>query len=296
MKSRWVFPVLLAAAAVGCTQSTSETAEEMAALREEVALLRDIAGAPPSSLDNLYPPVAPGPVLLQEMMELATALTGLGVDVFEQDGEHVPAGFEQFRAKYAAVAQLVPEWESAYPLGPVEELGMALETGDPERIGAAFEGVGVVCHDCHVANMAKVHFVYRWPDFGMIQLPDPSTGRALSWKEIMREMENAFVGMSVDLQQQQTDNARAHFDTFRARFDLLKVGCGVCHASERSYFVDPTVTGMIQQLGAVLESDTPDGAAAAQLGEQIGMESCSKCHLVHAPAAMYKASLVEGGH
>ncbi len=279
------------AAAVALVVLTGCGAEqgELARLREEVAELRTMVGPPPLSLDSLYPPVAPGPVLLQRMLELGEAFSGLAADVFEQDVEHAQAGLERFRTEYAAVARLVPEWEADYPAGPVDALAAAVESGEPERIGAAFEGVGAVCHDCHVANMAKVHYRYRWADFGKINLADPASGRELSWKQLMQEMETAFAGVGTDLHQQQLDNARAQFETFRARLNLLGTACVACHSTERKYFTDPGVQQMVQRLGTALRSSTPDAAAVATLAQQIGMESCAKCHLVHAPAALAKA-------
>jgi mono/diheme cytochrome c family protein len=223
------------------------------------------------------------------MLELSEAFAGIAVDVFEEDVEHARAGLERFRTEYVAVSRLVPEWEAAYPTGPVDMLASALEAGDPGLIGTAFERVGAVCHECHVANMAKVHYRYRWGDFGRISLTDPTSGRELSYKQLMQEMETAFVGISTDLRQQQVENARAQFATFRARLSLLATACVACHTTERKYFIDAGVQQTVQRLGAVLQSDIPDAALAAELGQQIGMESCSKCHLVHAPAALIKA-------
>ena len=263
--------------------------EELASLREEVAELRTMVGPPPASLDSLYPPVAPGPVLLQRMVQLGEAMSGVAVDVFEQDVEHAAAGLEQFTTEYQAVSGLVPEWESAYPVGPLDSLAAAVESGDPQRIGAAFEAVGAVCHECHVANMAKVHYRYRWADFGKISLREPASGRVLTYKQLMQEMETAFSGIATDLRQQQVENAQAQFATFQARLDLLATVCVVCHATERKYFVDAGVQQMVQRLGAELQGGTPDAAQVMELGQQIGMESCSKCHLVHAPAALTKA-------
>ncbi len=271
------------------TGCAGEENEELSRLREEVAELQTMVGPPPSSLDSLYPPVAPGPVLLQRMLELGAAFSGVAVDVFEQDVEHARASLDRFRTEYVAVSRLVPEWEAGYPAGPVEALEAAVESGDPERIGAAFEGVGAVCHECHVANMAKVHYRYRWGDFGKIRLMDPSSGRELSYRQLMQEMETAFVGIGTDLRQQQLDNARAQFETFQARLSLLATACVACHATERRYFIDAGVQQTVQRLGTVLQSDTPDAAAAAELSQQIGMESCAKCHLVHGPAALAKA-------
>lgn len=285
VRSSWgvvVVPMLLVACAPGQNQ-------ELASLREEVAQLRAVAGPPPASLDSLYPPAAQGPVLLMRMVGLAEALSGLGVDVFQQDRENVPAGLERFRSEYAAVAALVPEWQASYPMEPVEALAAALETGDPAQIGPAFEAVGAVCHDCHVANMSKVQFRYRWGDFGSIALTDPSSGRSLNFRQMMQEMEMAFVGVGTDLAQGQLANARQNFATFQARFDLVASACAYCHASEREYFVDADVRRLIQQLGAALRTAAPDGAQMMQLGQRIGEESCARCHLVHGPAAMAKA-------
>jgi mono/diheme cytochrome c family protein len=227
------------------------------------------------------------------MLELSEAFAGIAVDVFEQDVEHARAGLERFRTEYVAVSRLVPEWEAAYPTGPVDTLASAVEAGDPGSIGTAFERIGAVCHECHVANMAKVQYQYRWGDFGKIRFTDPATDRELSYKQLMQEMETAFMGISVDLQQQQPANARAQFETFQARLSLLATACVACHTTERKYFVDASVQETVQRLRMVLEDDTPDAEMAAQLGQQIGMESCSKCHLVHGPAALFKAQWEE---
>ncbi len=288
-----IIPALAAMVLLGCTR---EDTEELARLREEAAHLRVMVAPPPASLDSLYPPLAPAPLFLQRMLGLGEAFTGLAVDVFEQDAEHVATGLQHFRAEYEAVSRLVPEWQDAYPTGPLDELAAALEAGDPERIGAAFDGVGAVCHRCHVTDMAKVHFRYRWADFSTLRLTDRTTGRELSYRQLMREMEAAFVGIGVDLRQEQVENARGQFDTFQARFGLLATVCVACHTTERAYFVDARIQEAIRRLGDVLRDEAPDPDLAAELSQRIGMESCSKCHLVHGPAALTKALWEEGLH
>lgn len=278
-----VAPVLLASC-------ETDQGGEVARLREETARLRTMVGPPPTSLDSLYPPVGPAPVLLSRMLELGEALSAVAVDVFEQDVEHARSGLDRFRTEYDEMSRLVPEWEAAYPTGPVDSLAAAMESGDPERIGAAFVRLGAVCHECHVANMAKVHYRYRWGDFERISIDDAASGRHLTFRQLMQEMETAFTGTGVDLRQQQVENARAQFATFQMRFSMLATTCVTCHTTERKYFIDASVLQMVQQLGALLESDIPDATQAIELGQRIGAESCSKCHLVHAPAAMARAS------
>ncbi len=286
MRKLLLLPATITFLGAACSQDGSE---ELAALRTEIADLRAVAGPPPSSLDSLYPPAAASPVFLQEMLGLSHALTGVAVDLSEQDVERARDWFERFRSQYAAVSRLVPEWAEAYPTEPVDQLAAALAEGDPEQIGAALAAVGAVCHDCHVVNMAKVQYRYRWGDFSSIQLIEPVTGRELGFKDLMREMETAFVGISVDLEEGQLENARAQFATFRDRIRLLAGACAFCHTTERKYFVDKGVLAAVDRLGSVLERDAPDAEAVGRLGQEIGMESCAKCHLVHGPAALVKA-------
>lgn len=284
------FALVIGGASLLLAGCAAEQPEEMARLRQEVAELRTRVGPPPTSLDSLYPPVAQAPMLLLRMLELGEALSGVAVDLVEQDVEHARAGLDRLKTEYAAVSRLVPEWEAAYPTDPLDEVASAMESGDPEQIGTALAAVGAVCHECHVANMAKVHYRYRWGDFARINVSDAASGRQLAFRQLMQEMETAFTGIAVDLRQQQVENARAQFATFQARFSLLATTCVACHTTERKYFIDSDVLQVMERLRVVLQSNTPDATQAMELGQQIGAESCSKCHLVHAPAALTRAS------
>jgi hypothetical protein len=251
---------------LGCGADQSE---EIARLRNTVAELQVMTGPPPRSLDALYPPAADAPVLLQEMFALGGALSGIAVDLSENDIEQVDAQFEKFKAMYAATARMVPEWEEDYPMEPVERLGEVLQTGDQEQAMAAIGAVGEVCHDCHVMNMAKVH-------------------EELGFSDLKRDLESSFVGIEVDLEQRQVENARTQFEAFTGRVELLKGTCAWCHETEPKYFVDASVEGMLEQLGSVLAGASPNLEVAAKLRLGIGTESCFRCHLVHGPAALAK--------
>lgn len=86
------------------------------------------------------------------------------------------------------------------------------------------------------------------------------------------------------------DNARKNFQAFSARFKALPTnGCVNCHATPRTYFVDASIQGMVDQLGKAVAATPPDAKAIEQLSGAIGNESCLKCHLVHLPAANRKA-------
>ena len=282
---RHVTPVV-AAVLVLAAACAPQDSEEVAQLRERVAELEAMAGPPPASLDQFYPPQAEGPVYLARMHQLSNALTGLGVDLGEQDMENVQRGFAQFRDEYVAVSQMVPEWVDQYPMAPVDGLGAALEAGDADAIGAAFQEIGAVCHSCHLVNLPKAYFRYRFGDFMALRITEPTSGRELRYPELMREVEGALTGAVVDVMQGQPDRAREHYDTFRARFELLGTVCAACHTTERRYFVDADVWGKIDALGAALAPAQPDPQLVQHTVQEIGEESCGKCHLVHAPSAM----------
>jgi cytochrome c556 len=277
------FPMVILALVAGCAPDQSAEVQQ---LRDRVAELEAMVGPPPASLDQFYPPQAEGPVYLARMHQLAGGITALGVDLGEQDMENVQRGFAQFRDEYVAVSQMVPEWADQYPIEPVDRLGAALDAGDPDAIGAAFQEVGAVCHSCHVANLPKTYFRYRFGDFMALRITEPASGRELRYPELMREIEGALTGAVVDVMQGQPDRAREHYGTFRARFELLGTVCAACHTTERHYFVDADVWSKVDALGAALRQAQPDPQLVQHTVQEIGEESCGKCHLVHAPSAL----------
>lgn len=243
----------------------------------------------PASLEALYPPNAANPVFLLSMFEMNKPLTGIVVDLFEGDLDHAKANFEKFRTQYLATSKLVPEWQKEYyPLKPVEELGTSLQTNDRDKVMAAIGKVGMVCHNCHSATMVKVQQKYHWPDFKIITVPDPLTNQGVDYPTLMQYLNANFTGIGVDLEQGQVENAQKQFQGFEARFQALMESCGSCHDTERKYYVDESVQSLIDKLGQALEVSSVDPKVVGELSQGIGMESCTKCHLVHLPAAYAK--------
>jgi len=72
-----------------------------------------------------------------------------------------------------------------YPAKPVDELGAAMESGDQGRIMSAMDGVGSVCHNCHLQYMAPAHHRYHWNEFSAISVTDPLTGQDVGFPEII---------------------------------------------------------------------------------------------------------------
>lgn len=239
----------------------------------------------PTSLDDLYPPKGPAPAYLLAMLDLARPFSGIVVDVQENDMANAMSNFKIFEKSYLKIAKMVPEWEQRYPLQPVEELAVAMNSGDPSKIMASVEKVDRVCHHCHLASMAAVEQKYRWGNFGDLVLTDPLSGQDVSYAKLMLMMQTNFTGIGVNLEQGQKENAMTQFAGFNDRFKAMADACIACHDSERKYFVDGEVVESIARLEQELSRGEINGDAIGNLMQSIGRESCLKCHLVHIPAA-----------
>ena len=295
---------ILAAVLAGCVdqqqiaqsqadqQQIAQLQAEKAALQEQNRQLKELAGPLPASLDNYFPPKAPAPVWLIEMFGLAGPLEGIGVDLQQGDIAGAKANYAAFKTQYSKMAEMVPEWKERFPMAPVDNLGKALESGDPSQVGPAMGGVGQVCGSCHLVNQSKAFFKYHWPDFEALKLTDPVSKESVAWVDYMRMMAGAFTGIGNDLQQGQADNALQNYDAFSARIKALEQeGCAKCHSTARTYFVDPASLALVDQLGQALKASPPDAQAIGELSGAIGNEVCMKCHLVHVPAASAKQRL-----
>jgi cytochrome c556 len=249
----------------------------------------NVAASPPRSLDAFFPPKAEQPIYLFRKLGLGSFFAGIVADLFENDPQNAKTNFETFKAQYVEISKLVPEWEKDFRIGPVEELGAALETGDRGKIMTAYERVGNLCRDCHIANMIKAHQKYHWGDFSAITVTDPLTKEQIDFLQLMRYLDVNYFAIGLDVAQGQKGNAQKQFQGFNTRFQTLKETCGNCHNSERKYYIDEDVQAMIDQLGRTLRESPIDPKKVGTLIQEIGMESCFKCHLVHFPAAFAKA-------
>lgn len=239
----------------------------------------------PSSLDNFYPPKAPAPVYLLNMIELTTSFSGIVSDLFENDLENSRKNYQRFREKYSEISALVPEWKDLSPMGPVEELGVAMETGDPGQIMAAVEKAGELCNGCHMKYMPLVQQKYHWGDFDVISVTDPLSGQEVSFGQLMLMMDANMAGVGLDVEQGQRENAIIQAQGLEARFGALKQACSACHDSEREYYVGSVTLDMLDRMKLALEAESPDPQAIGNILNGIGVEGCFKCHLVHIPAA-----------
>ncbi len=255
---------------------------------QEVQAPKGMSALLPSSLDALYPPEAEQPIFLFKKLGMATSFSGIVSDLMENDPENAQANFARFKAQYAELSELVPEWKGGFPPGPIEELGAALATGDQGKVMAAYEKVGGVCHHCHAANMPKVQHRYEWPDFYSIKITDPLTGEEVGFSQLKQYLQTNFGGIIVNIEQGQRENAQRQLQGFNARFQALKEVCLNCHQAEPKYYVDDGVQALVDDIGQTLGEAPVDPKKVEVLWQAIGNESCHKCHLVHSPAALSK--------
>lgn len=267
---------------VGCVADQSEEIDQ---LKQEMADLEALVGPPPSSLDSLYPPRSQAPVFQIGMVGMGSAFAGIVIDLDRGDLEQARAHFEQFKAQYVEASRMVPEWETAYPLELLEELGNSLKEGHQEQVMLAIGNIGQACHACHVLNMSKVQQRYYWEDFSGIEVTDPVTQEEVEFDQLMMRLEISFQGVGIDLERGQVDQTVKHFEAFQVRFEALTETCEVCHDTERTYYVDESIQGLVEKLGTMLRSPSPDPKQVGVLSRKIGIESCTKCHWVHIPAA-----------
>lgn len=240
----------------------------------------------PRSLDKLYPPQADRPVWFLAMLGMGTSFSGIATDFMEDDFANAEKGYEDFRAQYDKLSQMVPEWASNCPTEPMDALRAALKSRDAAKFVPAFEQASEVCHLCHVQNMTPVQQKYQWGEFSVITLTDPVSRRDLPFRGFMQMLEGDLSGVQVDLAQGQVQQARQHATAMAARYETLVEACAACHESERAYYVDSRILAMVSKLGETLASENPDHETVLGLVQGIGMKSCHECHLVHGPAAL----------
>ncbi len=286
--SRLVVSVAVAIAVAGSVAGTAGQQEAHGTASQTVA-----SHGLPASLDALYPPQAQQPVFLMHMVGLGARMTGVVVDLAGQDLEHLASSFAAFEAAYREMAGLVPEWRDRFPMEPVTSLGEALASGDPDRVGPAFDAVAGVCDSCHHDNMVAVTQRYHWADANAITTTDPVSGRKVAHAEFMHMLDFSLTGITHDLAQGQLDSSRKHYQDFRRRFAVLGEICEDCHGvEERFYFTDAVSTGQVEAIGAALEAAAPDPAAVQGAVMEVGFNTCHRCHLVHVPAAFSKAPVM----
>jgi hypothetical protein len=178
---------------------------------------------------------------------MSAPFSSIVVNLMENDVENTRASFEAFKAEYVSVSGLVPEWKSRFPMGPVDALGAALDTGDPGKVMGAIEEVAKVCLDCHMDNMVPVQQKYHWGDFQSIKVFDPLLEQDVDFAFLMTAIDANFTGIVTDLAEA-LDNARKQHEA-SSRGSGHREVCAQCHDTGGS-IMDASVRAS-RQMGSV---------------------------------------------
>ena len=188
--------------------------------------------------------------------------------------------------QYFKISKLVPEWSEHFPAEPMENLEIALDSGDSKKINSAIQGVGKTCAECHQKHLPEVWYKYHWKDFETIKIPDPLTNKLLGFVEYMFGLHHSFSAANTYLAE---EKAGGKFNkTIEALYDLekrveaLNVGCKECHGKEdkRKYFTSPDILDLISIARYEIQKNQPNIEEVNKRLQATGMESCYKCHLV----------------
>lgn len=241
----------------------------------------------PASLEEHYPPRVSGPVYLFRMLDLEGAFSGIAAELMADDLAGAKAQYALFRDKYRSVKGLVPEWQSAFPEGGVEALGRALEGVDKGAMFRALDGVGGVCHRCHVVTMVPAQQKYRWGSFSSLRVADGAGGEAVPYVVFKKFLAANLAGVRVDADQGQWESARKHFRSLQGRLAGLANTCEACHAQRPRAFLAPEALGLLE---SELGKASPQSEVVSGLLQALGGQSCAGCHLIHVPAALATAA------
>jgi cytochrome c556 len=246
---------------------------------------------PPKSLDQYYPPVAPGPLYLGAMYGLEGPFSGMTTSLGDKDMKKAQQYFEAFQKEYAKVAAMVPEWSQQYPSAPVDKLGEALKSGNVEGIQAGVKGVGEVCATCHDQSMPAVFYRYHYKDFDQVIVTDTVSGGSMPFPDYMWTLAGSMGGMNTYVAEGRFDAAQKALGQLQARMEGLKKGCESCHdKAERRYFVSSDIFDVLASTANELSQKQPDPAKVGGLVQKFGTESCRNCHVVHNPAAFVRSA------
>lgn len=242
----------------------------------------------PQSLSNYY---NKDPIYLINMFDMGGAMMGIIVNVQQNDTDNAKVSFDAFSKLYENTSNMVPEWKGYFDTDVVNGLGTALKSGNPGEIFPAIDKVGKTCSNCHEAEKPTVWAKYHWKDFRTITMVtgNPQEPELPFAAAKMKYLAPAFDGVIVNIKEGQKIEAAEGWNQFNAMFSNLEKSCLQCHSEPPRYFVSSDIKSLISKVGKDITAGNLQEAGDAM--QQIGMESCYKCHVIHEPAQRIRESL-----
>jgi hypothetical protein len=238
----------------------------------------------PQSLDKFYKgsiPETPGSQYIDEMFKLADPMIGITTDIQEGDMVNATANFNQFKSQYQKVSKMVHQWQGYWDIGLVNQLGNDLNN---KNVPAVFQDVGKIgegCSKCHANEMPQVWAKYYWKDFDTVNVSTPEGN--LSFTDAMTKyLDAGYSGIGSNIREGKQKDAINSFDLFNSMLLNFKQACNDCHKTPRYYFVSDDVLANVTLMGTDIQAGKL--ADAEIIREQLGVDICIKCHILHMPA------------
>lgn len=235
---------------------------------------------PPASIAQWYKPQNKRQVWLHTMFGLRRSMTAIQEYVALEDGERLDQWSAQFLKKYRSMPEMVPEWSDEVELKWADRLEQLVAERDWDEIGKALGKLGMTCRSCHQDYRAVTAALYRSPNFSKVVVEDSETLEEVGFADAMENLVTAMNRFKIAFEDQRTEAANAHLETFVRRVEDLGESCGSCHKDEanRERILGEQSMQLIEALADAVENN-PD-QVGRKLGE-VGVAVCARCHGVH---------------
>ncbi|MCW8945455.1 MAG: cytochrome c [Sedimenticola sp.] len=236
---------------------------------------------PPASLSQWYKPQNERQVWLHTMFSLRREMQA--VTEYAASGEQplLLKWTERFTKHYLSIAEMVPEWKDELEYEWLDQLRLAAQAGDSNRVIQAVKKIGQGCNACHREFRATVALLYRAPDFSAISIKRKGSDESQSYSELMRELSmlvNRIKIASDDKKNEQALNALAQLNS---RLGDLGGVCVDCHkdAAPRERFLGKLTQNALADVGRGLEQG--DQKLVGRSLGSAAVYACARCHAVH---------------
>lgn len=292
MKTKYLILIIFvfAVLSLGCVDKYDKSKSQQPTIPEETVstTYTEQKITIPPSLDKYY---GKDPVFLYKMFELGGAMMGLIANLQQNDTDNVKTSFDTFSKSYSEISGMVPEWDKYFDKEAVNKLGIAIDSGNPAEIYPAIDNIGKACITCHKEVKPHIWAKYHWKDFRTITMAtgnpqEPELPFAITK---LKYLTPAFDGTITNLKEKQKKDASESWNQFNTLFSNMEKACLQCHTEPPRYFVSQDIKSLISKAGQQITAGELEDASNTM--QQIGTESCYKCHIIHEPAQIIKESL-----
>ncbi len=242
---------------------------------------------PPKELDNLYPPKAKEPVLMETMHHMSIAFSGIFVNAKLGKWGKAESWAETLKRNYSKIPEMVPSWKRRVRLDAMEKLVQAVKEKDISQLKRYASVVGKTCSSCHAKYMLPVKVKYHYPSFDRVKLDDPVSGKRLSVEKYMKAINTDLKLTVIFSHNGEFKPAFKAAKRFATRYKGLTQMCSSCHTNkivEEVYFGKETEENLTKLVKFIMAKDKEGIHGSIEKIET----GCYKCHNVHEVPQMLK--------